>query len=67
MSFTGIEFFYFLPLIFTLHWLLPRRAGAQNAFLLVVSYLFYYSWSPRLLLVLLLATAVDFVDRKSVV
>lgn len=66
MSFTGIEFFYFLPVVFLLYWLLPRRAALQNAFLLAISYLFYLSWSPRLLLVLLLATVVDYVLARDI-
>ena len=60
MSLTEDEFFYFLPFAFLAHWLLPRRAGFQNGLLLIASYLFYASWNPRVLLLLLAATAVDY-------
>jgi D-alanyl-lipoteichoic acid acyltransferase DltB (MBOAT superfamily) len=60
MSLTEVEFFYFLPVAFLAYWVLPRRTGWQNSFLLLASYLFYASWNPRLLLLLLAATAVDY-------
>ena len=60
MSFSGVEFAFFFPLVFLLYWVLPRRAPLQNAFLLLASYFFYYSWSPRFLALLVLSTAVDY-------
>ena len=60
MSLTEVEFCYFLPLAFLAYWMLPRRTVWQNSFLLLASYLFYASWNPRLLLLLLAATAVDY-------
>ena len=61
MTFYGLDFFVFLPVVALLYWLLPRRANVQNAFLLLVSYLFYLSWSPKLLPLFLVSTAIDYV------
>jgi len=58
--FSGIEFAFFLPLVLAAYWLLPRKSAWQNGFLLGASYLFYASWSLRLLPLLLVATAVDY-------
>jgi alginate O-acetyltransferase complex protein AlgI len=60
MMFSNIEFAYFLPPVFIAYWLLPRRAGAQNALLLLASYVFYASWNLKLLPLFWLSTAVDY-------
>jgi len=60
MSFSGVEFLLFFPFVFVAYWLLPRRASWQNAFVLLASWIFYASWSPRMLPVLWVATAVDY-------
>lgn len=60
MSFAGIGFAFFLPGILLIHWLLPRRAMWQNAWLLLASYAFYASWSPQLLPLLWLSTLADY-------
>lgn len=60
MSFGAVEFLVvFLPVVWVLHWLLPRHATWQNAALLVVSYVFYATWTPHLVAVLALTTAVN--------
>lgn len=60
MILSEIELAWFLPVVLVLHWLLPRRAAWQNAFVLVASYVFYASWNVRLLPLILIATAVDY-------
>jgi D-alanyl-lipoteichoic acid acyltransferase DltB (MBOAT superfamily) len=50
----------FLPGAFLLHWAGPRTAAFQNAALLLASWLFYASWNPRLLAVLVLTGLADF-------
>ncbi len=60
MNPTGLEFVFFFPAVFLAYWLGPRRAGWQNAVLLVASYLFYATWNPSLVWVIALATAVDY-------
>ncbi len=61
MNLSEVEFAFFFPLVFAVHWLLPRGKTWQNAFLLVASYVFYWTWNPRLVPLLLAATAVDYV------
>jgi len=60
MSLVDVDFAFWFPVVFGIYWLLPRKASYQNAVLLGFSYLFYFSWNPRLLPLLLLATAVDY-------
>ncbi len=60
MTFGGAAFALFFPLVFLLHWLVPRRAAAQNAVLLAASYTFVWCWNPRLILVFVLSTAVNY-------
>ena len=60
MMFSEVEFAYFIPLVVLGYWLLPRRASWQNAWLLAASYLFYSTWSMRLLPLLIAATLVDY-------
>lgn len=60
MSFGSVEFLVaFLPVALLLHWALPRRARVQNAALLAISYVFYASWNPKLLGILVLTTLVN--------
>lgn len=49
MLFNSYSFLLFLPSVFLLYWLLPRRRGWQNALLLVASYVFYAFWDVRFL------------------
>ncbi len=60
MSLAGIGFAFFLPIVLLVHWLLPRRAIWQNAWLLLASYVFYATWSPQLLPLLWLSTLADY-------
>ena len=61
MLFNSIEFAIFLPLVFGLYWLLPRRnVPLQNFFLLLASYVFYGWWDWRFLSLILLSSMADF-------
>ncbi len=60
MSLSGVEMLFFLPVVFVLYWILPRRAALQNALLLAASLVFYASWGPRLVPLFVGAAAVDF-------
>lgn len=61
MNFGDAEFLaLFLPLVWVIHWLLPRRASAQNAWLLFASVAFFCSWSPRLVGALIASTLVQY-------
>ena len=58
MVFTShIFLFYFLPLVLLGYYALPRRA--RNAFLALVSYVFYGWWSPWFVTLMLASTLVD--------
>ncbi len=59
MVFTShIFLFYFLPLVLLVYYLLPR---GRNAFLTVVSYVFYGWWEPWFVLLMMFSTVLDFV------
>ena len=60
MSLVGVEMLFFLPVVFLVHWILPRHAGFQNAWLLLVSLVFYASWGPKFLPFFLASAAVDY-------
>lgn len=64
MSLSGLGFAFFFPLVLLVHWLLPRRASLQNAFLVLASYIFYASWSTRILPLLVSVTLVDYVVAR---
>lgn len=53
MLFNSIEFFIFLPIVFLLYWFVfNKNLKHQNAFILVVSYIFYGWWNIKLLLLI---------------
>ena len=54
---TPIFLFYFLPLVLAGYYALPR--SGRNAFLCLVSYVFYGWWSPWFVGLMLLSTVVD--------
>ncbi|MDP6980286.1 MAG: MBOAT family protein [Myxococcota bacterium] len=58
MGFASLEFALFFLLVLALYAALPHRA--QNALLLVASYVFYAAWDPRFVALLALSTGVDF-------
>lgn len=61
MLFNSIEFAIFLPIVFALYWsVFKRDLKLQNAFLLVVSYIFYGWWDWRFLSLIIFSSAVDF-------
>ncbi len=67
MSFTNIEFLFFLPVVFCLYWLGPSQRVYQNGVLLAGSYLFYGSWHWQLLALIIAGTWLDYyVSRKFV-
>jgi len=61
MLFNSLEFAIFLPIVFTLYWLIPtEKIRLQNILLLVASYVFYGWWDYRFLSLLILSTFVDY-------
>lgn len=60
MSFTNVEFLFFLPLVFLLYWIGPGVRSYQNTVLLFASYIFFGSWHWQLLLLILAGTWLDY-------
>ncbi len=60
MLFNSLEFFLFLPLAFFFYWALVSNRKAQNAFLLVASYIFYGWWDWRFLVLIIVSSLADF-------
>ncbi|MCA0153000.1 MBOAT family O-acyltransferase [Winogradskyella vincentii] len=61
MLFNSLEFFIFLPIVFTLYWLIGnKRIQQQNLLITVSSYLFYGWWDWRFLFLILFSSIVDY-------
>jgi len=61
MLFNSLEFLLFLPLVFFVYWFLLRKDfRKQNAFVLLMSYVFYAWWDWRFLFLLVFSTALDY-------
>jgi D-alanyl-lipoteichoic acid acyltransferase DltB (MBOAT superfamily) len=61
MLFNSFEYFIFLPVVFSIYWLvLGERKQLQNIFILTASYFFYGWWSLSFLGLLVLSTLLDF-------
>lgn len=60
MSFTEVEFCFFLVPAVMLYWLLPRKRLVQNLFLIGLSMVFYATWSWRLFWVLAGGIVLDY-------
>ena len=59
MNFASKTFFVFLPLVLLIYHMLPSRSHKYR-FLLVASWLFYMSWNPWFIWVILFTSAVDY-------
>ncbi|TBR19942.1 MBOAT family protein [bacterium] len=60
MLFYSPEFLVFLPLVFILYWWVFSERASKLTFLLAASYVFYMSWSPKLIVLLLGSTLIDY-------
>ena len=60
MLFNSISFAIFLPIVFTLYWLLRKNLKFQNILLLVASYYFYGCWDWRFMFLLGFSTFLDY-------
>ena len=58
MLFNSISFVIFLPIVFTMYWLLPHRY--RWILLLVSSYYFYMSWNVKYVILILFTTLVSY-------
>ena len=62
MLFNSISFAIFLPIVFSLYWILNKRLKWQNILLLVSSYYFYSCWDWRFSFLLLFSTFLDYIS-----
>lgn len=58
MIFNSLEFLIFLPVVFLIYWILPKKI--RYIFLLLASYVFYGFWNWKLLGLILTTTLVSF-------
>ncbi|MDT0557352.1 MBOAT family O-acyltransferase [Ichthyenterobacterium sp. W332] len=61
MIFNSLDFALFLPIVFTLYWLIQNyNLKLQNLLIVVASYIFYGWWDWRFLSLILFSTLVDY-------
>lgn len=61
MIFNSLDFAIFLPIVFTLYWLLRKKnLKLQNALIVISSYVFYGWWDYRFLSLILFSTIIDY-------
>ncbi len=61
MFFNSIDFAIFLPIVFTLYWMLSNKSlRLQNLLIVAASYLFYGWWDWRFLSLILFSSTVDY-------
>ena len=59
MLFNSLPFAIFLPIVFTVYWVLPHKY--RWVFLLISSYYFYMSWNAKYVFLILFTTIVSYV------
>ena len=62
MLFNSLEYLIFLPLVFTVYWLLNKSLKFQNLFILIASYIFYGCWDEKFLLLIAFTTLCTFIS-----
>ena len=62
MLFNSIKYLVFLPIVFALFWLSPQRF--RTPILLIASYVFYMSWRPIFVFLILGLTVINFFFGK---
>lgn len=62
MIFNSLDFAIFLPIVFLLYWFVfNKNLKAQNALIVVASYVFYGWWDWRFLFLIFFSTLVDYI------
>ena len=62
MLFNSIAFLLFLPIVFSLYWLLQKHWKVQNLLVVIASYVFYGWWDYRFLGLLFLTTLLSYLS-----
>jgi len=60
MLFNSVSYLIFLPVVFIIYWILKKKPGIQNLFILITSYVFYACWDYRFLILIILSTLADY-------
>lgn len=61
MHFDSLDFAIFLPLVFAIYWIIPRKQTLlRNLVILIASYVFYAWWDWRFLSLILFSSLVDY-------
>jgi len=60
MLFNSLDFAIFLPIVFTLYWLLNKNLRLQNLLVVIASYVFYGWWDWRFLSLIVFSSIVDY-------
>ncbi|WP_438423339.1 MBOAT family O-acyltransferase [Aquimarina macrocephali] len=67
MIFNSVIFLIFLPIVFSIYWLLSKKSlKIQNTYLLVISYFFYGCWDWRFLFLIAASSLIDFWVAKKI-
>ncbi|MBN2802655.1 MAG: MBOAT family protein [Deltaproteobacteria bacterium] len=66
MAFNSIEYAILFLTAFSLFWLLHNRPKTRMLVLLVASYIFYASWVPKYLLLIILSSTVDYLTGGAI-
>lgn len=64
MLFNSIKYLLFLPAVFLIFWLSPQRFRVP--ILLIASYIFYMSWRPAFIVLILALTVANFIFGKRI-
>ena len=64
MQFNSLDFFWFLPVVVILYYLLPGKF--RWILLLVASYVFYMSWNAKYALLILGSTLADYTAAQRI-
>ncbi len=62
MLFNSIDFALFMPIVFSVYWLLGKNVKIQNLFLLAASYFFYAWWDWRYLSLILICSTTNYIS-----
>ncbi len=62
MLFNSLDFGIFLPIVFSIYWIISSLGiRSQNIFLLGASYFFYGMWDVRFLILIFLSSTIDYI------
>ena len=64
MLFNSFEFLVFLPVVFALYWFAFRTRKAQNALIVIASYVFYGWWDWKFLFLIAFTSACSFISGR---